>query len=91
VKIGDNTIIGENVKVYDHDHTISDQYVVKHNEFKCISVSIGKGCWIGTNVVILKGVNIADNVIVGAGVVVSKSINEPGIYVSHSGEIRKLK
>ena len=33
-----------------------------------------KNCWIGANVVILKGVTIGDNVIIGAGAVIHKDI-----------------
>ena len=38
------------------------------------AVSIGKHCWIGSSVTILKGVTIGDNVVVGAGCVVVKDI-----------------
>jgi acetyltransferase-like isoleucine patch superfamily enzyme len=37
---------------------------------------IGKNCWIGSNAVILPGVELGDNVIVGAGAVVTKSFPE---------------
>jgi acetyltransferase-like isoleucine patch superfamily enzyme len=37
------------------------------------NVNIGKNCWIGANAVILPGVELGDNVIVGAGSVVTKS------------------
>jgi len=36
-------------------------------------VRIGSNCWIGANAVILPGVQLGDNVVVGAGSVVTKS------------------
>ena len=33
-------------------------------------IKIGSDCWIGSNVTILKGVNIGDNVIIGAGSII---------------------
>ena len=41
--------------------------------------SIGNKVSIGSNATILP-VNIASNVVIGAGSVVTKDINEPGIY-----------
>lgn len=86
--IGDNTIFGEAVKVYDHDHLINNDNYISHQDFICKSVSIGSGCWIGSNVTILKGVTIADNVTIGANCVVSKSILKPGVYVNKSHVIK---
>jgi acetyltransferase-like isoleucine patch superfamily enzyme len=37
-------------------------------------VSIGRDCWIGMNAIILKGVTIGDNTIIGAGSVVVSDI-----------------
>ena len=35
---------------------------------------IGSHCWLGTNVVVLKGVTIGDNCVIGAGVVVEEDV-----------------
>lgn len=72
ISIGSNTLFGENVKIYDHDH-IHVPFLEK-NMFNSNSIIIGKGCWFGCNVVILKGVKIGDNVTVGANLTIYKDI-----------------
>jgi carbonic anhydrase/acetyltransferase-like protein (isoleucine patch superfamily) len=42
---------------------------------------IGNSCRIGSNSTILPNVQICDDVVIGAGAVVTKSITEPGTYV----------
>lgn len=76
ITIGDNTIIGESVKIYDHNHAYDKKPVIKVNpgEYTMGPVVIGKHCWIGSNVTILKGVTIGDNVIIGANCLIYKSI-----------------
>lgn len=44
------------------------------------SVVIGKYCFVGAGVVIIPGIKICDEVIIGAGAVVVKDITEPGTY-----------
>lgn len=91
IVVGENTIFGESVKVYDHDHLINEDYSSCKNKFVTSPVIIGANCWIGTNTVILKGVSIVDNVVVGANSLVNKSIKEPGIYVNKNGSLTKIK
>jgi acetyltransferase-like isoleucine patch superfamily enzyme len=77
IKIGANTLFGEGVKIYDHNHLFHFQdknLVVEREQFKIGSVKIGKNCWIGSNVTILNNVEIGDNVIVGANNLIYKSI-----------------
>lgn len=74
IEIGDNTIFGPHVYVYDHDHEIDDNGVAKRSEYKEKPVIIGNNVWIGTNTVILKGTNIGDGCIIGAGSVISGTI-----------------
>ena len=71
--IGDGTIFGENVKIYDHNHVYKDPSVlIKHQGYTSAPIHIGKHCWIGSNVTILKGVTIGDNCVIGAGCVFIK-------------------
>ena len=89
IVIGENTLFGEGVKIYDHNHRVVDG-VVSHSEFDSAPVHVGRDCWIGSNVVILPGVTICDRTIIGAGSVIAKSITEPGTYVTENIRLRKL-
>jgi acetyltransferase-like isoleucine patch superfamily enzyme len=72
VTIGENTLFGEGVKVFDHDHV--HRPALEKVQFVSKPIQIGNGCWIGSNVVILKGVSIGDNVTVGANLVIREDI-----------------
>lgn len=72
VCIREGTLFGENVKIYDHNHRFRDSNKsIKQQGFSNGEVIIGKHCWIGSNVVILKGSKIGDNCVIGAGCIVS--------------------
>ncbi len=77
VTIGENTLFGENVKIYDHNHAYErdgNELTVHHSKFTKAPVVIGKNCWLGSNVTVLKGVTIGDNCIIGAGCTITKSV-----------------
>lgn len=83
VKIGDGTIFGENVKIYDHNHCYEDINIpIKDQGYTTAPVSIGNHCWICSNVVILKGVTIGNNVVIGAGCVIYKDIPSSSIVIN---------
>lgn len=73
--VDDYTIFGENVKIYDHNHVFNKKGMpVSSQGLRHSPVTIGKNCWIGSNVTILKGTTIGDNCVIGAGCVVSDKI-----------------
>ncbi|KFI96142.1 glycosyltransferase [Bifidobacterium stellenboschense] len=75
ITIGDETIFGENVHVYDHNHRFADPTLaIKDQGYSEAPVTIGRHCWIGSNVTILKGATIGDNTVIGAGCVISGDI-----------------
>lgn len=83
ITIGNGTIFGENVKVYDHNHCYNNPNVpIKKQGFTVSPVSIGKHCWIASNVVILKGVTIGDNCVIGAGCIVYKDVAAGSVVVN---------
>ena len=46
-------------------------------------INIGNDCWFGGNVTILPGVTIHDNVVVGAGSVVTHDLESGAIYAGN--------
>lgn len=82
ISIGENTLFGENVKLYDHNHSYKrteNNLQISHSEFTTAPISIGENCWLGSNVVVLKGVSIGDNCIIGAGVLLYKNVPDNSI------------
>jgi acetyltransferase-like isoleucine patch superfamily enzyme len=69
ITIGKGSIIGPNVGIITANHDPND--IDRHLPGK--DIVIGDKCWIGMNSVILPGVILGDNTIVGAGSVVNSS------------------
>ena len=73
VKIGDNCQFAPNVAVYTAGHPIHP--VSRNSQYEYgISVTIGDNVWIGGNSVIVPGVHIGSNTVIGAGSVVTKDV-----------------
>ncbi|MGV3704455.1 MAG: sugar O-acetyltransferase [Arcticibacter sp.] len=73
VKFGDNVFIGPNCGFYTAGHP---EDVTQRNaglEY-ARPITVGNNVWFGGNVVVLPGVTIGDNAIIGAGSVVTKDI-----------------
>lgn len=72
VTIGENAFIGPNVSMYTACHPLDAVERNRGVEW-AEPITIGNNVWIGGNVTILPGVVIGDNVVIGAGSVVTKS------------------
>lgn len=88
VTIGDGTIFGENSHVYDHNHKFrSANDSIKSQGYAVAPVHIGNHVWVGTNVVILKGVTIGDNAVIGAGCIIEEDVPADTIVKCGSGVV----
>ena len=75
ITIGNSSIFGEGVKIYEHNHKFNRKNRTISEQGMAIGeVNIGNNCWIGSNVIILKGADIGDNCVVGAGAIISGKI-----------------
>ncbi len=73
IYIGDNTMIAPNVVIATAGHPILPELRQKAYQYN-MPVHIGKNCWLGAGVIVLPGVSIGDDTVIGAGSVVTKDI-----------------
>ena len=83
ITIEDDVMLGSGVQVYVGNHRFSDVSVpiIDQGHRPSKAVVLERGCWIGANAIILPGVTIGGNAVVGAGSVVTRSI-EPRVLAA---------
>ena len=89
VTIGDNCQLAPNVAIYTAGHPVHPDSRNSAYEYG-IPVSIGDNCWIGGNSVICPGVKIGNNVIIGAGSVVTKDIPDWAIAAGNPCKVIRM-
>ena len=94
IKIGNNVLFGRNVFITDNSHGASDlNDILIAPEKRDLSskgpVIIGDNVWIGRGVVILSGVKIGDNAVIGANSVVTKSVPKNCVVAGAPAKIIK--
>ncbi len=82
LEIGKNVHITANVEILTHDGA----WMAMNGDCGCVlghiaPVKIGDNVFIGRNSIILCGVTVCSNVIIGAGSVVRTDLGEPGVYM----------
>lgn len=73
IYVGDHTLIGPNVTIATAGHPIEPGLREMAYQYN-MPVRIGKNCWIGAGALLLPGVTVGDNTVIGAGSVVTKDI-----------------
>ncbi len=73
IYVGDYTMLGPNVVIATAGHPILPELREKAYQYN-MPVHIGRNCWLGAGVIVLPGVTIGDNSVIGAGSVVTKDI-----------------
>jgi acetyltransferase-like isoleucine patch superfamily enzyme len=88
VTIGDNCQMAPNVAIYTAGHPVHPATRNTAYEYG-IDITIGNNVWIGGNTVIMPGVRIGDNAVIGAGSIVTKDI--PAWTVAAGNPCRVLR
>ena len=73
VTIGNNCMFGPGVRIFDNNHRFSKDKGVSA-DLKIGEITIGNNCWIASNVILLKGAEIGDNCVIGAGCIIDRNI-----------------
>lgn len=90
ITIEDFVLIGSGVHIYTTNHNYSDPNIlIKDQGSNVKDVVLKKGCWVGANAIILPGVTIGKNSVIGAGSVVTKSIPDNVVAAGNPAKILK--
>jgi len=73
IYVGDYTMFGPNVTIATAGHPIDPSLRERGLQYN-MPVHIGRNCWLGAGVIVMPGVTIGDNTVIGAGSVVTKDI-----------------
>lgn len=73
IYVGDSTMFGPNVVLATAGHPILPELREQVYQYN-LPIHIGRNCWLGAGVIVLPGVTIGDNTVIGAGSVVTKDI-----------------
>ena len=87
--IGENTIIGLSVFIYDYEHIFNTEFRVNSKQYITKPVIIGNGYWIEANTVILNGAKIGDNCLIDAGCVITGEIPSSVTVIQKRNSILK--
>lgn len=90
IEIGDNCQMAPNVAIYTAGHPVYPATRDSGYEYGK-KVKIGNSVWLGGNTVVCPGVTIGDNVVIGAGSVVTKDIPDWSIAAGNPCKVlRKI-
>lgn len=89
ITIGDDCLFGPNVTIISSNHRFKGSLNIRGLGHICDPVIIGNNVWVGSNTTILPGICIGDNVVIGAGSVVTKSVPNNTIAVGNPAKIIK--
>lgn len=82
IRIGDYSFFGHDCMVLTgkHDPAMRDSARINNHPRAGNDIIIGRGVWISSRAMILGGVTVADDCVIAAGAVVTKSCLKTGIY-----------
>lgn len=82
IYIGDKTMFGPNVVLATANHPILPELREKAYQYNK-EIHIGRNCWLGAGVIVVPGISIGDNSVIGAGSVVTRDIPDNVLAVGN--------
>lgn len=76
IVIEDDVMLGSGVHIYVHNHRFDDPAlpIIDQGHYGSEPVILRRGCWVGAGSMVLPGITIGENAVVGAGSVVAKDV-----------------
>ena len=88
IYVGDHTMFGPHVTLATAGHPIDPELRRRGLQYN-MPIHIGRNCWLGAGVIVMPGVTIGDNVVIGAGSIVTRDI--PSNVVAVGNPCRVLR
>lgn len=82
IYVGDYTMFGPDVTLATAGHPLLAELRMQGYQYN-MPIHIGKNCWLGAGVIVMPGITIGDNVIVGAGSIVTKDLPDNVVAVGN--------
>ena len=91
IEIGDDVIMGQNVRFHAQSHNYEGQDLIRCQGVTSKGIKIGNNCWIGSGVVILDGITIGNGCVIGSNTIVTKSFPDNCVIVGNPARILKKR
>lgn len=92
ITIGNDVIMGQNVRFHSENHNYNDlDQLIRLQGVTRQGIKIGNNCWIGAGSVFLDGAEIGDGCIVGANSVVNRKFDDNSIIVGMPAKVIKKR
>jgi acetyltransferase-like isoleucine patch superfamily enzyme len=94
ITIEDDVLIGAGVHFYTNNHKFDNAKIpIIKQAYPPVSIDdrivVRRGSWIGAGVIILPGVEVGENAVIGAGTIVTKSVPPRVVFVGNPGRVIK--
>jgi maltose O-acetyltransferase len=89
IVVGRDCLIGPNVQLLSVSHDVDPKLRQAHKYNYVETITIADNVWLGAGVIVLAGVTIGKNSVIGAGSVVTKNVEENSFYAGNPA--KKIK
>lgn len=90
VEIGDGTIFGPYVTILSSSHDYKQDKLLPYSfNNEILSVTIGKGCWLGWGAMVRPGIHIGDGAIIAMGSVITQDVPSGALVGGNPAKVIK--